>query len=270
MRFGISTFVTDQGIRPAALAKAVEERGFESLFVTEHSHIPASRKTPYPAGGELPGVYYRSLDPFVALSAAAAVTEQLLLGTAVLLLVQRDVIHTAKEVATLDLISGGRFVFGVGVGWNKEEMADHGTDPSTRGALLDEQLRALQEIWASEKAEFHGRFVDFDPMYSWPKPVQQPHPPIYVGGGAAAARRAAKFGFGWIPNGVADAADVPAQVAQAEGVPMTISPVRRKPEIVEAYAAAGVERVSFMLGTKPESETLQDLDKLAALMESFR
>lgn len=270
MRLGITTFVTDEGIGPAALARAVEERGFDALFVAEHSHIPASRETPYPGGGELPRVYYRSLDPFVALTAAAVATERLLIGTAVLLPVQRDVIHMAKEVASLDHISGGRFIFGVGVGWNREEMADHGTDPRTRGALLDEQLRALQEIWANEKAEFHGRFVDFGPMYSWPKPLQRPHPPIYIGGGRAAAERAARFGVGWIPNGVPDAALVPAQIAMAAGQPVTVSPVRRDPAIIDAYAEAGAERVNLMLGSKPEADTLRTLDKLAAFADSFR
>lgn len=270
MRFGITTFVTDEGISPQALGRAVEERGFEALFVAEHSHVPASRETPYPGGGELPRVYYRSLDPFVALAAAAASTERLLLGTAVAVLVQRDVIHTAKEVASLDLISGGRFVFGVGVGWNREEMRDHGTDPATRGRLLDEQLAALQAIWTQDVAEFHGEFVDFGPMYSWPKPVQRPHPPLYIGGGPAAARRAARIGAGWIPNGAATAADVPAQLALADGAPVMVSPVRRDAELISAYAEAGVERVNFMLGTKPADDTLRTLDRLATFADAFR
>jgi probable F420-dependent oxidoreductase len=271
MKFGITTFVTDEGISPHALGPAVEERGFDALFVAEHSHVPASRATPYPGGGELPRVYYRSLDPFVALTAVAVSTERLLLGTAVAILVQRDVIHTAKEVASLDLVSGGRVIFGAGVGWNREEMQDHGTDPRTRGALFDEQLAALRAIWTEELAEFHGRFVDFDPMYAWPKPVQQPHPPLYIGGGEAAARRAARLGAGWIPNGVPNPADIPAQLALAgDGVPVTISPVRRDPLVVSAYAEAGVERVNFMLGSKSEDETLRTLDRLAAFADGFR
>lgn len=180
MKFGISTFVTDDGIAPAPLARAIEERGFDSLFVAEHTHIPASRETPYPGGGDLPDKYYRTLDPFVTLTAAACTTERLLLGTGGALMIERDTITTAKEVASLDLVSGGRFVFGVGVGWNREEMQNHGTDPRTRGELLDEQLRAMREMWTKEEAEFHGEHVDFDPIYSRPKPVQQPHPPIYV------------------------------------------------------------------------------------------
>jgi len=182
MRFGISTFITDEGIRPDVLGRALEERGFSSLFLAEHSHIPVRRESPYPGGGELPRKYYRTLDPFVALTAAAVVTSRLVLGTGIALLPQRDVIHTAKQVASLDLVSGGRVVFGVGVGWNREEMRNHGTDPATRGALMDEQLAALTRIWTADRAEFHGEHVDFDPIHSWPKPVQRPRPPIYIGG----------------------------------------------------------------------------------------
>ncbi|HEY3469619.1 MAG TPA: TIGR03619 family F420-dependent LLM class oxidoreductase, partial [Amycolatopsis sp.] len=168
MKFGISTFVTDEGIRPDVLGAALEERGFDSLWLAEHSHIPVSRESPYPGGGDLPRVYYRTLDPFVALSAAAVATSELLLGTGIALLTQRDLIHTAKEVASLDLISDGRMRFGVGIGWNREEMRNHGTDPKTRGALIDEQLAALKEIWTKDEAEFHGKHVDFDPIFAWP------------------------------------------------------------------------------------------------------
>src|SRR5436305_5356032 len=160
MKIGINTFLTDEGIEPTVLGPALEERGFESLFLAEHSHIPASRRTPYPAGGDLPRMYYRTLDPFVALTAVAVTTQRLRLGTGVALLPQRDVIHTAKEVVSVDRISGGRFIFGVGVGWNRDEMENHGTDPSTRGALVDEQLAALRLIWTEELAEFHGKFID--------------------------------------------------------------------------------------------------------------
>ena len=201
MKYGIATFITDEGIRPDALGRALEERGFSSLFIAEHSHIPASRETPYPGGGELPRRYYRTLDPFVALTAAAAVTSRLVLGTGIALLPQRDVIHTAKQVASLDLVSDGRVAFGVGVGWNREEMRNHGTDPATRGARIDEQLAALKQIWTEEQAEFHGEHVDFDPIFAWPKPVQRPHPPIYLGGESAAAlRRLATYGDAWLPR----------------------------------------------------------------------
>jgi probable F420-dependent oxidoreductase len=159
MKFGISTFVTDEGIAPGVLARAIEERGFDSLFIAEHTHIPLSRKSPWPRGGELPRKYYRTLDPFITLTAAAAATERLLLGTGVALVVERDPIITAKEVASLDLVSGGRVLFGVGVGWNREEMENHGTDPRTRGKLTDERIRAMMEIWTKEEPEFHGRYV---------------------------------------------------------------------------------------------------------------
>ena len=173
MKIGINTFLTDEGISGPVLGRALEERGFESLFVAEHSHIPVSRRTPYPGGGDLPRMYYRAYDPFVALAAIASVTDRLILGTGVTLLIQRDVIHTANEVATLDRVSDGRVVFGVGVGWNREEMENHGTDPRTRGALVDEQLAALRAIWTQDEAEFHGKFIDFDPIYAWPKPIQR-------------------------------------------------------------------------------------------------
>lgn len=271
MKFGIATFLTDEGIRPDVLGKALEERGFDSLFAAEHSHIPANRETPYPGGGELPRVYYRSLDPFVALTAAAVVTKNLLVGTGVALLIQRDVIHTAKEVASLDLLSGGRFLFGVGAGWNREEMRDHGTDPRTRGALLNEQLAALKAIWTSEEAEFHGKHVDFPPMFSWPKPVQKPNPPIYVGGNSPAAlARLKAYGDAWTPNAVGDPAQIPAQLAllaeHAGDFPVTVSGVGTKNlTILEGYVEAGVERITLLLGTKPESETLTTLDELAKL-----
>src|SRR3712207_1947593 len=174
MRFGISTFATDEGIAPGALARAIEERGFDSLFLAEHTHIPLSRKSPWPRGGELPRKYYRTLDPFITLTAAAATTERLLLGTGVALVVERDPIITAKEVASLDLVSGGRMIFGIGVGWNREEMENHGTDPRTRGKLTNERIRAMIEIWTKDEAEFHGQYVDFDPIGAWPKPVQKP------------------------------------------------------------------------------------------------
>ena len=163
MKFGISTFVTDDGIDTVSLARAIEERGFDSLAIAEHTHIPASRQSPYPLGGELPQIYYRTLDPFVTLAAAAAVTSRIELVTGIALLIQRDPIITAKEASSIDLISNGRFVFGVGAGWNLEEMRDHGTDPKTRGALLDERIEAIKALWTDEPAEYHGKYVDFEP-----------------------------------------------------------------------------------------------------------
>lgn len=182
MGFGVLTFVTDEGIGPVELGQALEQRGFESLFLAEHSHIPVDTKTPYPSGGPIPRKYYRTLDPFVALTAAAVATENLLLGTGIALVPQRDPIHTAKEVASLDLVSQGRFRFGVGVGWLREEIVNHGVDPAVRGHVVDERLDAMIQLWTHEKAEFHGDFVNFGPVYSWPKPVQKPYPPLFLGG----------------------------------------------------------------------------------------
>jgi probable F420-dependent oxidoreductase len=276
MRFGIATFVTDEGIRPDVLGKALEERRFDSLFLAEHSHIPVDRRTPYPGGGDLPRVYYRTLDPFVALTAAGSVTKDLLLGTGIALLIQRDVIHTAKQVASLDLLSGGRVAFGVGVGWNREEMSNHGTDPTTRGRLIDEQLAALKEIWTKDEAEFHGEYVDFDPIFAWPKPVQKPHPPIYVGGESPAAlERLLKFGDAWLPRGGTPVADILRVrewlTERGRGdIPFTVFGSSPDPEALEGYARARVERVTFMLPTEPEAETLRKLDEFAAVADHYR
>lgn len=274
MKFGISTFITDLSIRPASLGRAIEERGFDSLFIAEHSHIPVDRSSPYPGGGDLPDIYYRTLDPFVALTAAATVTERLLVGTGIALVSQRDPIHTAKGVASLDLISEGRAVFGVGVGWNREEMANHGTDASTRGRLVDERLRAIIELWTKEKAEFHGAFVDFDPVYSWPKPVQRPHPPIYVGGGRGAFPRVAELGDAWLANSVppetlrTQIEEVRARLGRE--VPVTVYAVPDTPEAIEKYAELDVERVLFYLPSDPESAALAQLDRLAEVAGRFR
>lgn len=274
MKFGIATFITDQGIRPVPLGKALEERAFDSLFIAEHSHIPVERRSPYPGGGELPDIYYRTLDPFVALSAIGAVTERLLLGTGIALIPQRDPIITAKEVASLDLLSDGRAVFGVGVGWNREEMRNHGTDPSTRGRLTDERLRAIRELWTTEKAEFHGEFVDFDPVFSWPKPVQRPHPPIYVGGGEGAFPRVVQLGDAWLANSVPPAT-LGAQIERlrslaGRNVPVTVYAVPGDPRQIEGYIDLGIERLLFYLPTTPESETLEELDRLADAAAGFR
>src|ERR1700755_447745 len=198
VRIGVLTFVTDEGIGPVELGEALEQRGFESLFLAEHSHIPVDAKTPYPLGGPIPRKYYRTLDPFVALTAAAVATEKLVVGTGIALVAQRDPILTAKEVVSLDLVSQGRFRFGVGVGWFREEIANHGVDPKVRGRVVDERLRAMIEIWTREKSEFHGEFVDFDPIYAWPKPVAKPYPPLYLGGGPARFPRIAPLHAGWL------------------------------------------------------------------------
>ncbi len=274
MKFGISTFVTDEGIAPGALARAIEERDFDSLFVAEHTHIPLSRKSPWPGGAELPRKYYRSLDPFVTLTAAAAVTKRLLLGTGVALIVERDPIITAKEVASLDLVSGGRMIFGVGVGWNREEMENHGTDPRTRGKLMNERIRAMIEIWTKDEAEFHGHYVDFDPIAAWPKPVQKPYPPIYVGGGRQAFDRIAELGDAWLPNRMSPDKLEPmlGELREVTGrdVPITVYGASSKPEDLEAYARLGVEQVLLGLPTLPEGETLDYLDSLAGVVAATR
>ena len=200
MQFGASIFFTDYSMTPAALGRALEERGFESIWAAEHSHIPLSRKSPWGGGGDLPKHYYDVMDPFVALTAVACATTTLKIGTGVCLVNQRDPIQTAKLVASIDLVSGGRFLFGIGNGWNRDEMENHGTDFATRHKLVRERVEAMRAIWTQNKAEYHGEFVSFDPMMSWPKPVQKPHPPVIVGGAYPyAARRAVRYGDGWIP-----------------------------------------------------------------------
>src|SRR5262249_14118358 len=201
MDFGALMFFTDYAISAVDLAKALEERGFESVWAPEHSHIPTSRKTPFPGGGELPKRYYDAMDPFVSLTAAAIATSRLRVGTGVCLVAQRDPIQTAKLVASIDQVSGGRFLFGVGAGWNAEEMANHGTRFATRFKLMRERVEAMRAIWTSSRAEYHGDLVDFSPIIAWPKPVQKPSPPVHVGGAFPhAARRAIRYGDGWIPH----------------------------------------------------------------------
>src|SRR6266852_3860851 len=200
MDFGAAMFFTDYSMSAADLARELEARGFESIWAPEHSHIPLARTSPFPSGGELPKQYYDVMDPFVTLTAAAAATKTIKVGTGVCLVVQRDPIQTAKLVASLDQVSGGRFLFGVGGGWNADEMADHGTEFKTRFKLMRERIEAMKAIWTQSKPEYHGEFVNFPPMMTWPKPVQKPHPPIIVGGAFPhAARRAIRYGDGWVP-----------------------------------------------------------------------
>lgn len=275
MQFGISTFVTDDGIDPVSLATAIEDRGFDALIVAEHTHIPASRESAYPAGGELPDVYYRTLDPFVTLAAAAAVTSRIELMTGIALLIQRDPITTAKEAASIDLISGGRFVFGVGAGWNIEELRDHGTDPKTRGALLDERIEAITALWTDEPAEYHGTYVDFGPSYSRPKPVRKPHPPIYIGGNSdATVKRIIRHGAGWISNPfpVEMLAKRIEQIRAGadHDVPLAMFGTPLDEEYWRAVDDLGFGQVGLMLPTAPRDETLRLLDDFAAKVAHYR
>ncbi len=201
MKFGASMFFTDYSMTPAALAAALEDRGFDIVWAPEHSHIPLSRKSPFIMGGDLPKRYYDVMDPFVTLTAAALATTTIKIGTGVCLIAQRDPIQTAKLVASIDQVSGGRFVFGVGNGWNQDEMENHGTNFAKRHKLARERIEAMKAIWTRSKAEYHGEFVNFDPMMTWPKPVQKPHPPILVGGAFPySARRAIRYADGWMPQ----------------------------------------------------------------------
>src|ERR1700686_3481497 len=214
----------------AELAPAAENLGFESLWVAEHSHIPISRQSPYPAGGELPKHYFHTMDPFVALTVAAVASKTIRLATGICLLIERDPIHTAKETASLDQISNGRFLFGVGGGWNREEMADHGTAFETRWKLLRERVEAVKAIWTQDEAEYHGELVNFGPMWCWPKPVQKPHPPVLLGGsGPSVLKRVVAYADGWMPNRGADLPRIPElqELARAAGrgtVPATADP----------------------------------------------
>jgi probable F420-dependent oxidoreductase len=269
MRFGVFTFFNDGAITPVDLAVALETRGFGSLFVAEHSHIPVNAKTPYPMGGPIPQKYYRTLDPFVSLTAAAVATESLLVGTGISLLTQRDPIQTAKEVASLDLVSQGRFLFGVGVGWLREEIANHGVDPRVRGRVMDERLRAMIEIWTKDEAEFHGTYVDFDPIYSWPKPRSKPHTPVYIGGGPANFARIDQLNAGWLslsPSADALAPDL-AKLRDLAGpdVPVIASHIGKvTAEVLAGYRDLGIDHVTVELPTEPRDETLRRLDALHA------
>ena len=210
MKFGLAIFPTAETIQPAAIARLAEEHGFESIWFPEHTHIPVSRETPYPAGGDLPDEYRRIYDPFVALAAAATATERLLVGTGICLIVERDPITTAKEVATLDRISDGRFLFGVGAGLEPRGDGQPRHRPATRFGLMRERLEAMMRIWSEEEAAFHGKHVDFDPIWSWPKPVQRPHPPILVGGNSdGALDRVVDLADEWIPNPETRSSELP-------------------------------------------------------------
>jgi probable F420-dependent oxidoreductase len=279
MHFGASMFFTDYSMTPGELAQALEARGFESIWAPEHSHIPTSRRTPYPGGGDLPKAYYDVMDPFVTLTAAAMATKTLKVGTGVCLVNQRDTIQTAKLVASIDQVSGGRFLFGIGVGWNAEEMENHGTEFASRAKLVRERVEAMKLIWTKSKAEYHGELVNFPEMMTWPKPVQKPHPPVIVGGAFPySARRAIRYGNGWIPqavrgsyNEIGDLIPEFRKMAAAAGrnpdeIAITVWFPRRDLDLMKRYADLGVERVVFNLDSEAADKVVPVLDEVAEFM----
>ncbi|MBI4517108.1 MAG: LLM class F420-dependent oxidoreductase [Deltaproteobacteria bacterium] len=276
LKIGVTMFATDQTIGPVELARAVEERGFYSLYVPEHTHIPTSRQSPAPTGGELPEEYRRTLDPFVALAAAAAVTSRIKIGTGVCLVAQHDPVVLAKAIATLDLISSGRFVFGIGFGWNREEMGDHGVEFRTRRERVREHVLALKQLWAKDRAGFAGEFVRFEESWSWPKPVQQPSPPILIGGapGPKLFAHIAEYADGWIPIGGAGVRGVLPDLHRAlaargrNPATLRIVPFGTIPEQgkLDYYASIGITEVALRLPTGGRDEVLPLLDQYAKLM----
>ena len=276
MDYGVTMFPTDYAIPATELARACEDLGFESLFFPDHTHIPVSRRTPYPAGGELPQEYSHTLDPFVAMAAAAAVTTRLRVGTGICLVVERDPIMTAKEVASVDHLSGGRVIFGIGGGWNLEEMENHGTRPATRWKLMRERVLAMKRIWTDDEASFEGEHVRFDPIWSWPKPVQKPHPPVLVGGdGPRTLQRVIEYGDGWIPIGgfrspesLRHRIDELQRLAKDAGrgaIPVSLFGASMKPEWLEAVAEAGVSRTVFFMPPAGADEVLPRLKHAATV-----
>lgn len=277
MRFGVTMFLTDQTIGPGDLARAAEERGFDSLYVPEHTHIPVSRRTPPPTGdAELRAEYRRTLDPFVALTAAAAVTERLRVGTGICLVAQRDPIVTAKEVATIDLLSGGRFVFGIGFGWNEDELAHHGVDLAERRSVARERTLAMQRLWTDQEASFDGKHVQFSASWSWPKPVQRPWPPVLIGGagGPVLFRHIAEYGDGWIPIGGAGVRAALPELQRAyedagrDPGSIRIVPFGTIPDPgkLEYYASLGIDEVVLRISQGPRDDVLSVLDRHAVLV----
>jgi len=280
MHLGVLMFPTDYAIRPDDLARAAEERGFESLWFPEHTHIPTSRRSPWPGGPDLPKEYWHTHDLFVALGMAAAVTTRLKLGSGICLLVERDPITTAKEVATLDFLSRGRFLFGIGGGWNAEEMEDHGTDFRTRWKLLRERVQAMKRIWTEDEPSFEGELVRFPPLWSWPKPVQKPHPPVLLGGhGPRALRRVVEYCDGWLPISVR-AGDLAAGIAELRRlarekgrdpgtISVTVYGAPMDADTLRQLAGFGVERAIFALPSAEANVVLPLLDRGAALVQAL-
>jgi probable F420-dependent oxidoreductase len=279
MKFGVAIFPTESVQPPSEIAVMAEERGFECLLFPEHTHIPASRESPYPGGEELPAHYSRTYDPFVGLTAAAAATERLLIGTGVCLVIERDPIITAKEVASLDVLSGGRFLFGVGAGWNAEEMRNHGTEPSRRFGVMRERIEAMKAIWTQDEATYSGEHVSFERIWCWPKPAQQPHPPVLVGGnGPRVLDRVLAYGDEWIPNRTSDE-DLVARIGELnarageagrEPIPVTVMGMAPDAGRIARLEEAGVHRVVFWLAQDGPDAVEQGFDRYVAVMEQVQ
>jgi probable F420-dependent oxidoreductase len=276
VKVGIGIFPTDRSISPVELAVAAEEAGFESFWVPEHTHIPLS-EFHFPGGGPVGEMYKRSLDPFVALGACAAATSSILLGTGICLIIERDPIVLAKEVASVDLLSGGRFLFGIGAGWNRVEMANHGTDPSTRFSLMAERVEVLKTIWREDEPSFAGRFHSFDPIWCWPKPVQSPHPPVLIGGnGARVLERVVAYGDEWMPNATSPDVLGPriaelqsmASAAGRDRIPVSVFGSRPDAATVSRFRDAGADRVTFWVPSEGRDVVLPLVERYAALISA--
>jgi probable F420-dependent oxidoreductase len=274
VQYGAAIFPTDTSVDPATFARMAEERGYESVFFPEHTHIPVSRETAYPGGGDLPERYRRTHDLFVALTAAALATERVKIGSGICLVPQRDPIITAKEVASVDVLSGGRLIFGVGAGWNVDEMRNHGADPGRRFRVMRERVEAMKAIWTQDEAEYHGRHVDFDPIWCWPKPAQKPHPPVIIGGmGKRVIERVIEYGDGWFPQPARAPHDElmrrlgelrdAAEKAGRETPEMTAFGAKPDSGVIEEYAAAGVTRTVFWLPSVRGEEIEESFEKIA-------
>lgn len=280
MRIGVTAFLSDRSIRPDELARAAEERGFDSMYVPEHTHIPVSRRTPAPMGEPLPEQYWRALDPFVALTAAAVVTKTLRLGTGVSLVMEHDPIVLAKEIATLDHLSGGRFTFGIGFGWNVEEAEDHGVEWKRRRALTREKVLAMQALWSKDVAGFDGELVRFEPSKSWPKPVQQPRPPTLIGGGAGPImfRHVAEYADGWAPIGARGVAKALPDLKRAweeagrDPAALQLMPFGSVPDVgkLEYFVTLGVTETVLGLQYGARDDVLRELDSFAEIVAGFR
>ena len=277
-KFGISTFPTDYSIQPASLAQAVEERGFDSLFFPEHTHIPASRTTPFPGGGELPKQYWHAHDPFVALSACAAVTERIRLGTGICLIIERDPITTAKVIASLDMISNGRAIVGIGAGWNREEMENHGANYKNRWAIVREKVAAMRAIWTEEEAEYHGEHVDFDPIWSYPKPVQEGGPPIWIGANSKwVFDRVAEYADGWMPIGGLGSgnmerlkAAMDAHGRDLKDLTLALFGMFPDAEQIQGRAEQGFDEFIFNVPSEDRETVLPYLDRYAAVVNDLK